>query len=66
MLIESIIEHEYFSWALIFLCLSQSAMFSGLNLALFGISRLELEIEAESGNCRAKRILGLRPDANSC
>jgi CBS domain containing-hemolysin-like protein len=33
-------------WAGIFLCLSQSAMLSGLNLACFSVSRLQLEIDA--------------------
>ena len=46
------------------LCLSQSAMFSGLNLALFGISRLKLEVEVASGNPRAIKLLGMRKDSN--
>lgn len=48
----------------IVLCISQSAMFSGLNLAVFGISRLRLEVEAASGDPHASRVLGLRQDAN--
>jgi metal transporter CNNM len=55
---------EWFVWLAIFLCVSQSAMFSGLNLALFGISRLRLEVEAASGSKAARRILQLRQDAN--
>lgn len=51
-------------WAGILFCISQSAMFSGLNLALLGISRLRLEVEAQSNNPRAVTILGLRKDAN--
>ena len=51
-------------WAGILFCISQSAMFSGLNLALLGISRLRLEVEATSGNPAAIRILGLRKDVN--
>ncbi len=51
-------------WVGIFLCLSQSAMFSGLNLALLGISRLRLEVEASGGNEAAIRILALRQDSN--
>ena len=51
-------------WAGILFCISQSAMFSGLNLALLGISRLRLEVEATSGNPAAVRILGLRKDVN--
>ncbi|MFT4548924.1 MAG: metal transporter CNNM [Verrucomicrobiales bacterium] len=51
-------------WVGIFFCLSQSAMFSGLNLAFFSISRLRLEAEAEQGKPEAERILKLREDAN--
>lgn len=51
-------------WTGIVLCLSQSAMFSGLNLALFSITRLRLEIEAASGNRKASRVLELRKDSN--
>ena len=51
-------------WLRIFFCLSQSAIFSGLNLAPFGISRLRLEVEATTGSKAAKRILLLRQDAN--
>ncbi len=51
------------TWAGIVLCLSQSAMFSGLNLALFSVSRLRLEVEA-AGNPDAAVLLGLRRDAN--
>jgi CBS domain containing-hemolysin-like protein len=39
-------------------------MFSGLNLALLGISRLRLEVEASAGNNAAVRILALRKDVN--
>jgi metal transporter CNNM len=45
-------------------CLSQSAMLSGLNLAVFRLSRLRLEYEAERGNDDARRVLALREDAN--
>lgn len=45
-------------------CLSQSAMFSGLNLAFFSIGRLRLETEVENGNEAAAKILALRKDAN--
>lgn len=37
------------TWSGIFFCISQSAMFSGMNLALFSISRLRLEVEADLG-----------------
>ena len=52
------------AWLGILFCISQSAIFSGLNLAMLGISRLRLEVEAQSGNPRAARILELRNDAN--
>jgi metal transporter CNNM len=51
------------TWVGIALCLSQSAMFSGLNLALFSVSRLRLEVEAP-GNPDAAALLGLRRDTN--
>jgi metal transporter CNNM len=46
------------------ICVSQSAMFSGLNLALFGLSRLRLEVEVAAGHPGAKRVLALRRDSN--
>lgn len=39
-------------------------MFSGLNLAMFGISRLRLEVEASTGNKAATNILAMRQDSN--
>ncbi|MGB3469473.1 MAG: DUF21 domain-containing protein [Erythrobacter sp.] len=52
------------TWLGILFCLSQSAMFSGLNLAYFSVSRLKLEVEAGTGNTSAKRILKMREDSN--
>lgn len=51
-------------WLGILICVSQSAMFSGLNLALLGIGRLHLEVEAAAGNVAAVRILAMRKDFN--
>jgi metal transporter CNNM len=51
-------------WGGIFLCLSQSAMFSGLNLAYFGISRLRLEVEMAGGSRHAEKVLHLRQNTN--
>lgn len=51
-------------WAGIALCISQSAMFSGLNLALFSVTRLRLEVEAETGSKSAGKVLELRKDSN--
>ncbi len=55
---------EIFTWVGILLCISQSAMFSGLNLAVFSLSRLRLEVEAADGNLAAQRVLKLRSDPN--
>ncbi len=52
------------TWAGICFCVSQSAMFSGLNLAVFSISRLQLEAEASTGNQDAIKVLKLREDSN--
>jgi len=46
------------------LCLLQAGIFSGLNLALLGVSRLRLEVEARGGNADADTVLTLRRDAN--
>ncbi len=51
-------------WIGIVFCISQSAIFSGLNLAVFGISRLRLEIEASGGSAAASRVLELRKRSN--
>tara|TARA_R110002072_G_scaffold269079_3_gene428206 strand:- start:143 stop:1198 length:1056 start_codon:yes stop_codon:yes gene_type:complete len=55
---------EAVTWGGIVLCLLHSAMFSGLNLALFSLPRLHLEIEAEQGNADAAKVMTLRKDAN--
>jgi metal transporter CNNM len=52
------------TWLGIALCLSQSAIFSGLNLAVFSLSRLRLEAAAEGGDGDARRVLALRRNAN--
>tara|TARA_R110001583_G_scaffold69129_2_gene196174 strand:- start:12900 stop:13925 length:1026 start_codon:yes stop_codon:yes gene_type:complete len=51
-------------WIGIILCISQSAIFSGLNIALFSLSRLQLEVESGKGNKAAKKVLALRSDSN--
>ncbi|MBN2804438.1 MAG: DUF21 domain-containing protein [Deltaproteobacteria bacterium] len=52
-------------WIGIALCISQSAIFSGLNLAFFSITRLRLEIEAEiNPKGAAAKILTMRDDSN--
>lgn len=51
-------------WIAIALCISQSAIFSGLNIALFSLSRLQLEVESSKGNKAAEKVLALRNDSN--
>lgn len=55
---------EWVIWLGIVFCLSQSAMFSGLNLALLGVSRLRLEVEVSAGNKAAQSIMRMRNDTN--
>ena len=51
-------------WVGIAFCVTQSAIFSGLNLAFFSLSRMQLGIDAAAGVETAKRILTLREDSN--
>ena len=51
-------------WLGIIICIAQSALFSGLNLALFSISRLKLEIAADVGNADAIKVRNLRRNSN--
>jgi len=53
-----------FIWVGIAFCIIQSAIFSGLNLAIFSVSKLRLEVEAAGGNRDAISLLGLRKDSN--
>ena len=56
---------NYLVWIGIAVCLTQSAMFSGLNLAFFSLPRLRLEIEAEaSPKSGARNVLRMRKDSN--
>ena len=56
---------ELLVWIGILICISQSAIFSGLNLAFFSLTRLRLEIEAESSNRHiAGKVLNMRKDSN--
>ena len=52
------------TWIGIALCISQSAMLSGLNLACFTVSRLQLKMEASRNNVHALKLLELRKDSN--
>ncbi|TVP56501.1 MAG: DUF21 domain-containing protein [Halomonadaceae bacterium] len=51
-------------WLGILFCLSQSAILSGMNLGLFSLGKLELEVESKKGNPQARRVLHLRENAN--
>ena len=52
------------TWLGIAACIVQSALFAGLNLAVFSISLLRLQVEADSGNRDAVRVLDVRKSAN--
>jgi hypothetical protein len=58
------IDTDTMLWLGIAFCISQSAMFSGLNLAFFSLSRLELEVEMQQGNKAAAKVLEVRQDSN--
>ncbi len=51
-------------WLGIIVCVTQAALFSGLNLALFSMSRMRLEIAADVGNADAIKVRNLRRDSN--
>lgn len=55
---------DLLTWIGIVVCLSQSALMSGLNLAVFSVGRLRLETEAASGNYDAQKVLRLRDHPN--
>jgi len=51
-------------WFGIIFCITQSAMFSGLNLAFFSVTKLRLEIESKSNNPDAVKVANFRQDSN--
>jgi metal transporter CNNM len=51
-------------WLGIIACITLSALFAGLNLAIFSLSQLRLQLEADGGNKDAARILELRRNSN--
>ena len=55
---------DIITWCAIAICITHSAVFSGLNLAFFSISRLHLEVEVKKGNKAAQKVLKLRDDSN--
>jgi metal transporter CNNM len=52
------------TWICIACCIIQSGVFAGLNLAIFSVSKLRLEVEAAHGNVDAVKVLELRKDSN--
>lgn len=56
--------NEIIIWLGILFCISQSAIFSGLNLAVFSLSRLRLDIEQSTGNEKAAKVIALRNNSN--
>jgi metal transporter CNNM len=54
----------YGAWLGVFACILQSGLFAGLNLAVFSLSLLRLQIEADGGNKDAVKVLELRKNAN--
>ena len=54
----------YLIWLGILVCLTQSALFSGSNLAFFSLGRMRLEAEVEKGSVAAQKVLRLREDSN--
>src|SRR3984893_7920158 len=63
-MIHSPIVTSLFIWIGNAFCIIQSAIFSGLNLAIFSISKLRLEVEAGGGNRDAVALLAMRQDSN--
>jgi metal transporter CNNM len=51
-------------WLGIITCITLSATFSGLNLAIFSLSQLRLQLETDGGNKDAARILEMRKNSN--
>jgi hypothetical protein len=52
------------TWLGIAACITQSALFAGLNLAVFSVSLLRLQVEADGGNKDAARVMEVRKSAN--
>ena len=54
----------YWIWLGITGCVVQSGLFAGLNLAIFSLSRLRLQLEADGGNSDAVRVLEPRKNSS--
>jgi metal transporter CNNM len=51
-------------WLGIIACVAQSGLFAGLNLAVFSLSQIRLQIEVDGGNADAAKVLELRQNSN--
>src|ERR1700742_3305481 len=51
-------------WLGIACCVTLSGLFAGLNLAVFSLSQLRLQLEADGGNADAAKVLELRKNSN--
>lgn len=51
-------------WLGVIGCITLSGLFAGLNLAIFSLSQLRLQIEADGGDADAARVLDLRKNSN--
>lgn len=56
--------HNAWIWLGIIASIALSALFSGLNLGVFTLSQLRLQLEADGGNKDAARVLELRKNSN--
>ncbi len=54
----------YWTWLGVAACLVQSGLFAGLNLAVFSLSQLRIQIEVDGGNADAASVLELRKNSN--
>ncbi len=55
---------QLLTWVGIGLCVLQSGTFSGLNLAVFSVSALDLESQAAAGDASAAQLRDMRRDSN--
>ncbi|MGD9392066.1 MAG: CNNM domain-containing protein [Chromatiales bacterium] len=61
---DSILSLQVLTWFGILLCILQAGTLSGLNLAVFSLSRLNLEVEDAEGNPYASKVLEMRRESN--
>ena len=61
---DSILSLQLLTWLGMLLCIIQAGTLSGLNLAVFSLSRLNLEVEVADGNPYAERVLEMRRESN--